>query len=123
MKLADYANGSSHWRVACDCSDSNHDVSMWFEPLDKDYEDVSLMVELEYGAHERWGNFFKRWPWRISTALKILFTGHYTFTSEVILNKDGLDAMKLALENGLRHHADCMQRQEEKKKVQNTKKD
>lgn len=111
MKLNDYSDGSSHWRVACDCGDCDHDVSMFFE-AEKDFTDVSLNVEMRYGAFEKWGNFFKRWPWRIKTAAKILFTGHYTFVADVILDDKGIKAMQTALDNGLAHIKKCKAEQD-----------
>ena len=41
--------------------------------------------------------------WRIATASKILFIGHYTMTGDVILDLDGIQAMQTALLEGTAH--------------------
>jgi len=101
MKLNDYSDGSGHWRIACDCLDSNHDCELWFEPHAQ-LESVGLGLSMEVGIYPRYN-----WPenmWRrIVIATKVLFTGYYTATGEVILDDKGIAAMQTALVEGLAH--------------------
>lgn len=115
MKVSDYKDGSSLWRIACDCGEPNHDVHMWFEP-DPDCELVSLNLGMEMGFYSKgysnslWGKISDRaseLKRRIRHAAKVLFTGYATVQGDVILNEDGIRAMKLALEKGLEHAQNC----------------
>jgi hypothetical protein len=106
MNVADYEDGSSLWRVACDCGSTDHDVHMWFEP-EPGCDMVSLNLKMEVGFYNKhsdslWAKIrdFKR---RIRHAAKVLFTGYATVDGDVILDEDGIRAMKLALEKGLEH--------------------
>ena len=102
MKVKEFPDGSSFWRVACECGDSAHDVNLWFEPV-KDTSFVELNLSMEvgfYSKHRTWvGNMLRR----ISTAFRILFTGYYTAAGDVVLDYDGIKAMQSALDNGLEH--------------------
>jgi hypothetical protein len=105
MKLKDYDDGSSSWRIACDCQDPNHDCQLWFEPTfegEPQIKDISLVLSLEVGIYKNYNLWENLWK-RITIAAKVLFTGYYTATGEVILDEDGIKAMQLALEQGLAH--------------------
>lgn len=100
MKLNEYTDGTSWWRVACDCGDSRHDVALWFE-ADRDINAVTLSIETELYAHAPWHDkFWRRWVWRIRTAARALFIGEVTAYSNVILDKEGVAAMRIAMEEG-----------------------
>lgn len=102
MKLADYEDGSSFWRIACDCMQPDHDVNLWFESND---DHVELNLSMEVGFY--WsGNWFKNLQRRVTYAFKILFFGHCTMEGNVILDSDGVTAMRTALDDGLKHIAD-----------------
>lgn len=106
MKVSDWDDGDSMWRVACECMEPNHDVQLWFEPVDKDHTDVSLVLSMEVGFYSRWG-FWDTTKKRLRAAFNILFTGYHTMTGDVILDEAGMKAMKIALDRGLKHAKDC----------------
>jgi hypothetical protein len=116
MRIKEYPDGDSYWRIACDCSDSNHDVALWFDASseEKEWGTVNLNLSMEIGAHERYAyqadkwwypisRFFEHAKWRISLACKILFTGHHTMSGDVILDLEGIKAMQMALDEGIKH--------------------
>lgn len=121
MKVREYADGDSLWRVACDCGDQNHDAQLWFETIDKDHEDISLCLGMEVGFYPRdgwWYNLGRR----IGAASKMLFTGYYTSNGEVILDEAGIKAMQEALKKGLAHQAKVKADWDRKKKERDEKK-
>jgi hypothetical protein len=101
MKLNDYSDGSNHWRIACDCLDSNHDCDLWFSPHEQ-LESVGLNLSMEVGIYPRYNWLENIWK-RIAIATKVLFTGYYTATGEVILDDKGIAAMQTALTEGVAH--------------------
>ena len=103
MKIKEYSDGSSSWRVACDCHDPNHDCQLWFERSLEDeprIQDISLMLSMEVGIYKNYNLLENLWR-RISIAAKVLFTGYHTATGEVILDEDGIKALQFALKQGL----------------------
>ena len=103
MKIKEYSDGSSSWRVACDCHDPNHDCQLWFERSLEDeprIQDISLMLSMEVGIYKNYNLLENLWK-RITIAAKVLFTGYHTATGEVILDEDGIKALQFALEQGL----------------------
>ena len=103
MKIKEYPDGSSSWRVACDCHDPNHDCQLWFERSLEDeprIQDISLMLSMEVGIYKNYNLLENLWK-RITIAAKVLFTGYHTATGEVILDEDGIKALQFALEQGL----------------------
>jgi len=116
MRIKEYKDGDSYWRVACDCSDTDHDVALWFDASsdEKEWGTINLNLSMEVGVRNSVGYDFKKWwdPirrffkitwWRISLAARILFIGHYTMSGDVILDLEGIKAMQLALEEGIKH--------------------
>ena len=112
MKIDEYDDGESFWRVACDCASPNHDVSLYFE-TDKKSRSLTLNLGMEVSSNDIsfYHNVYdKRWywvewlidniAWRIKTASKILFFGRIEVSGDVILNQDGIGAMQVALEEG-----------------------
>lgn len=113
MKVNDYPDGTSFWRIACDCHEPNHDLQLWFEPdNDREYLDLNLTMEVGFYSYNyspgdttweaierRVENFRKR----IRHAVKVLFTGYATMEGNVILSKDGVKAMQFALDKGIEH--------------------
>ena len=103
MKIKEYSDGSSSWRVACDCHDPNHDCQLWFERSLEDeprIQDISLMLSMEVGIYKNYNLLENLWK-RITIAAKVLFTGYHTATGEVILDEDGIKALQCALDQGL----------------------
>jgi len=118
MKINEYPDGDSYWRIACDCGDPHHDVELFFEINDKDYPEIALNLTMEMGARERiqysdwtWVNYLNNARqnifWRFSTAFKVLFTGYIEMSGDVILDEDGINAMKMALDEGINHCNTC----------------
>lgn len=107
MLVDSFDNGSSYWRVACDCCDSDHDAVLWFE-YDKDLDMMVLTVSTEIGfidgplLRHRWFYILKNLLKRIRVAAQILFLGHYRETGEVVLVRDGIEGMIHALSEGKR---------------------
>lgn len=122
MKVREYDDGDSLWRVACDCGSTDHDAQLWFEPVDKDHTDISLSLSIEVGFYNRYYNWWDNFKRRVYAASKILFTGYYTMTGDVILDEHGMKAMKLALENGQKHAKACRENWEKKLKDKNENK-
>jgi hypothetical protein len=106
MEINSYENGDSMWRVACDCSRSDHDVVLWFE-ADRDIQVVTLNLSMEVGVYPKWreglGAWFEDKVERVKFAAKVLFTGYATVQGDVVLDADGVKAMQEALEKGLAH--------------------
>ena len=112
MLVEEYKDGTSFWRVPCDCSDPAHDVHLWFEVDDDGIAALRITRQLGYYANS-WYNddpWFKRLPrwvgrmWdRFKAANKILFKGYLTMEGEVCLTKDGIDGLQLALTEGKKH--------------------
>jgi hypothetical protein len=116
MRINEYEDGDSYWRIACDCSSPEHDIGLWFNANadDKQCGVINLNLSMEIGARDSVGYNFNHWwdpitrfidtaKWRIATASKILFIGHYTMTGDVILDLDGIQAMQTALLEGTAH--------------------
>jgi len=104
MKVREWSDGDSLWRVACDCGDQNHDANLWFEAMDEDHEDISLCLSMEIGIYKHYNLLENLWK-RITIAAKVLFTGYHTATGEVVLDEAGIKAMQIALEKGVAHQA------------------
>jgi len=106
MKLDQFSDGSSSWRVACDCKDPDHDVHLWFEPEEM-VPVVNLNLTMEVGFyrsyHGDWRDRLDNYAKRIKHAAKVLFTGYATMQGDVILDEAGMQAMQAALKQGLAH--------------------
>ena len=123
MKVEEWSDGTSIWRVACECTDTDHDVHLWFEP-EKDTDYVNLNLSMQVGFYDRtrycdtvWESFIEHiraFNKRAKCAAKILFKGHATFNGDVILNEDGIKAMQLALDKGLEHAKKFKEKQNKK---------
>lgn len=109
MLVADYKDGTTFWRVPCDCSDPDHDVHLWFEVDDHGSAALRITRELGFYAsdwhsddnwHERIVRKFGRGWSRIKAATKILFKGYLTMDGEVCLTKEGIDGLQYALTEG-----------------------
>jgi len=103
MEVASYSDGASTWRVACDCQDPDHDVNLYFEP-EPDFDQVNLHLEMEIGFYGRYNMTWLEDKWaRIKHAAKVLFTGYATMRGDVVLDKDGIIAMRTALDKAMAH--------------------
>lgn len=110
MKVREWEDGDVLYRVACDCGDPNHDAHLWFEAIDKDHTDISMSLSIEVGFYPKHDNWFESMARRFRAASKILFTGCYTMTGDVILDEKGMEAMRIGLDKGLQHARDAKKR-------------
>lgn len=102
----DKVDGSSFWRVACDCSDSKHDAHLYFETDEHGFIILNLSVETGFydSYYPEFGGVIRTLWNRVCAAVKILFTGRYTTTGDVILNESGVKAMRVVLDEVLKTH-------------------
>lgn len=105
MLFRDYKDGTSIWKVACDCADSSHDATLWFRvETIGGHAHAELDFSLEFQASEHYDTgiraFFKRIWWRIKTATKIMLNGHITVYRDISLTNGGIEALQLALSEG-----------------------
>ena len=103
MKLAEWDN-STMYRVACECTDQEHDIT-----LDLEYDSDVNMIFLNMYKNLRWcsykgcdQNFFSEIWCRIKTALKMIFTGYIEVNCDFILREDQINGFMEALEEGKR---------------------
>lgn len=103
MKIKEYNDGESYWRVACECSDPRHDAELWFE-VDKEYGDMSLNLTMEVGFYpNRSINHWEAFTRRLKTAIQVLFTGHFTTQGNLLLSEENVKALEFALAEGQKH--------------------
>lgn len=103
MKLAEW-NNAIMYRVACDCTDQDHDITLDLE-FDPEVKMIFLNMykKLQWSSVQGWnGNFFKEIYCRIKTAIKMLFTGYIEVESDFILREEQIDSFIEALEEGKR---------------------
>jgi len=80
MKLKKFCwkrSTAEHYRVACDCMDSEHDLCVEVEH-NKDLDTLQLTFYANITAADWYGQdlkFFEKIKWRIKTAMKILTRG------------------------------------------------
>lgn len=110
MKLKQYSDGASYWRVACDCHSPDHDVTLWFEP-EPGVELVNLNLSMEVGFFDRhhggFSGMINNLRLRARHAAKVLFTGYATMQGDVVLDEAGMKAMQAALTQGMAHAKAC----------------
>jgi hypothetical protein len=109
MLIEEYKDGTSFWRVPCDCSDPDHDVHLWFEVDDDGVAALNITRELgfysnDWHSDDNWHQRIARkvgrgWK-RIKAATKILFKGYITMNGDVCLSKEGIDGLQYALKHG-----------------------
>lgn len=103
MKCDDYPD-FTRYRVGCDCGLPDHDLDIWVE-----VDDLGIgTLNFSHDTHTRlWRNRFSH-PWlswlndalnRIEIALKVLITGHVTRTSDFVISKENLAALRTALDD------------------------
>lgn len=103
MKVRQWEDGDVLYRVACDCGSPDHDAHLWFEAIDKDHTDVSMSLSIEVGFYPKHDSWFESMVRRLRAASKIIFTGCYTMSGDVILDEAGMKAMRTGLDKGLEH--------------------
>lgn len=98
MLEEDYEDGTTMWRVPCDCHEPAHDARLWFE-VDED-GCMSLRITTEVGFYRT--SFWRNLRRRFGAAFAMLFTGYYTMEGEVCLREDGVEGLRYALTEGLK---------------------
>lgn len=95
--------GYVFYRVACDCSEPDHDITLELEVDPQDYPIFSLNIYSNLYVDTFWGNkniFSRAWK-RIKIALKVLWSGYVETGSNFLLMKDeNIDAFINALQEG-----------------------
>jgi hypothetical protein len=84
MKTHEFKD-SIFYRVACDCTDKNHDATIEFE-YDKECNMISMHFYKEIIWESRWGEerwYMKLWK-RLSCSIRMLFTGHIELEDEFL---------------------------------------
>ena len=99
MLLTEYKDGTTFWRIPGDCLCTDHDAELWFE-VDKDGYGYELQMSYEVGFYRKNLGWWKALTRRVSTAIQILFKGHFTTYGEVILDDDGVEGLKFVLAEG-----------------------
>jgi hypothetical protein len=112
MLEEDYENGTTMWRVPCDCHDPAHDARLWFEVDEHGF--ASLRITTEVGFYKT--SFLRNIRRRFVAAFKMLFTGYYTMEGEVCLREDGIDGLRYALDEGKKAMAKSQAEFERKRK-------
>lgn len=92
---------SVFYRVACACSDPNHDLTLELEKDDFPYISLNIFGKIRtsiyYGDH----NWFGRQWRRIKLSMKLLFTGYIEMQEDFLMMDNGhIDSFIKALEEG-----------------------
>ena len=98
----DDADGVSHWKIPCVCTDSEHDVELYFERSDNgDGYELTMNMTLYYNNGLRWGSVHSLWQ-RVIDAGILLFTGKVHAQGNILLDQRGVNGLKEALEYGVK---------------------
>ena len=98
MLEEEYNDGTTMWRIPCDCHEPAHDARLWFEVDETGL--MSLRISTEVGFYK---TSWRRNIWRrFKAAWLMLFVGYYTMEGEVILKKDAIEGLRHAINNGQR---------------------
>jgi hypothetical protein len=103
------------YRVACDCSADEHDLTIWIEYDENWGLTINFYADIEwfYWYDGFWGWFVEKWQ-RIKVAMRLLFVGWIEREQEFILRDPAhIDAFVEALEEGKNH---CQKAKEEYEK-------
>jgi len=95
--------GYVFYRVACDCTDPDHDIILELEVDPKGYPIYSLNIYSNLDINANWqdNNFFSKAWRRIKIAIKVLCTGYVEIGSNFLLmTGDHIDSFINALQEG-----------------------
>lgn len=96
MLEEEYKDGTTMWRIPCDCHEPQHDARFWFEV--DEHGLMSLSITTEVGFYK---TSWRRNIWRrVKASFLMLFRGYYTMEGEVILKKDAIKGLQYALTEG-----------------------
>lgn len=98
MKVEEWED-AVQWRVACDCSDPDHDMGLWieFDPKWDTYGfslEFSSLIKLSDWGEPKWHD---RVLWRIRKAWAILRHGELEHNATFLLSGDNIVAFEVAL--------------------------
>ena len=99
MLVTEHGDGSSWWRIACDCGSKDHDCELLFEKDSDGLLSLTLYKDVYNGDWQSTdrGFFSKLW-WRIKVATRVLFTGYIEMTGDIVLDHGGIEAMQTAIQ-------------------------
>lgn len=94
-------NDAVFFRIACDCSDADHDVKLEFEN-DDGFICMHMYADIMATNYSEWGfswieNKYQDYKWRIKSALQIIFKGYLEANHQFLLNKDNITAFEDAI--------------------------
>ena len=112
MLEEDYEDGTTMWRVPCDCHEPQHDARLWFEV--DEHGCASLRITTEIGFYQT--GFWRNVRRRFVAAGRMLFTGYCTMDGEVVLQEDGIDGLRYALDEGKKAMAKAQREFERQRK-------
>lgn len=90
------------FRIACDCTDSDHDIALEFTDEDG-FISLHLYADIMASDYRQWGyswfeNKYRDYKWRIKTSFEILTKGWTKASHQFLLNKDNVDAFEKAIQ-------------------------
>ena len=98
MKLEE-AKNFVVYRAACDCSDSDCDMTIEME-IDEGFLILTLYKKLRWASHWNCKNWFHNIWLRIKASMKMLFTGYIEVEESFIMKEDQLNDFIGALIEG-----------------------
>jgi hypothetical protein len=111
MLEAEFRDGTTMWRIPCDCHDPQHDAQLFMEVDEDGFPMLTISTEIgfyhykkynEDTWHERFTDWRQRIWKRITIVCKMLFTGYYRMEGNLILDKDSIAGLQYALTEGLK---------------------
>lgn len=93
----DYEDGSTSWQIPCDCGDPAHNAKLWFEV--DEFGLGSLKLYSNMGVYAYWP-YWKKALHRAKIAWIMLVKGRYEVEGEIVLDHDGIDGLRYALNEG-----------------------
>jgi hypothetical protein len=109
-------DGTTFWRVPCDCTSTDHDADLWFE-LDE-HGFASLGMGYEVGYYKDWhGGLWRNMKNRVGTAFNILFRGRHTMQGNLMLDREGIVGLQYVLQEGLKSLDESVAQKKNTKKV------
>jgi hypothetical protein len=94
-------NDAVFFRITCDCTDTDHDVTLEFED-DDGFLSMHMYADIMASDYTKWGypwwqNKYHDYKWRLKTAFEIIFKGWTKANHQFLLNKDNLVAFEDAI--------------------------
>jgi hypothetical protein len=100
FEFLNHPKPSIFYKVICDCGDCYLDLELEYDP-ECDLIELNLFKEISARDYDSSFNIFKRFYWRIKTALKVLFKGViYMDGSLIIQSEQHINDFIFALQEG-----------------------